>query len=163
MFKLSKQTIEMMWRDCDVPINDYEEIDEDWCGWERFTPREDIWRWFDEQYALYGGVHALMFPNEHKRSKYGSVKASVDLQVWMRDYAFTFETHEFDCAPILDEWPLVDVKCLEAGKADELTDEIYLRATCRDFELVKSHDGPFDCRIVLEDELETYIKAREEE
>ena len=71
MFKLSKQTIEMMWRDCDVPINDYEEIDDDWCGWERFTPREDIWRWFDEQYALYGGVHALMFPSEHEQNHRG--------------------------------------------------------------------------------------------
>lgn len=67
MHKLSKKTIEMIWHDNDVPINDREEIDDDFCGWERFTDREEIWRWFDEQYAEWGGVHALMFPDEHKK------------------------------------------------------------------------------------------------
>ena len=65
MHKLSKETIELLWRDNDVPINDNEEIDDDFCGWERFTDREEIWSWFDEQYARWGGVHALMFPAEH--------------------------------------------------------------------------------------------------
>jgi len=69
MFILSKETIEAMWRDFDVPINDYEEIDEDWCGWERLTDREEIWRWFDKQYARYGGVHALMYPGERKEER----------------------------------------------------------------------------------------------
>ena len=69
MHHLGKEAIEAMWSAFDVPINDYEEIDDDWCGWERLTPREDIWRWFDEQYARYGGVHALMFPGERKGQK----------------------------------------------------------------------------------------------
>ncbi len=63
---LDKRAIEMMWHNFDVPINDHEEIDDYWCGWPRFTPRDEIWRWFDEQYELWGGVHALMFPDEHE-------------------------------------------------------------------------------------------------
>ena len=72
MKKLSKKLVEMLWSEFDVPINDQEESLESFCGWPVFTDREEIWRWFDEQYALYGGVHALMFPDEHKHSKYGS-------------------------------------------------------------------------------------------
>lgn len=65
MHMLSKGTIEALWKDNDVPVNGSEEIDDDFCGWERFTDREEIWHWFDEQYARWGGVHALMFPDEH--------------------------------------------------------------------------------------------------
>ena len=43
MHRLSKETIEALWNDNDVPINDFEEIDDDFCGWERFTDREEIW------------------------------------------------------------------------------------------------------------------------
>ncbi len=67
--KLSASTIKALWAEfADCPINDHEEILESFCGWPVFTDREEIWRWFDEQYALYGGVHALMFPEEHKKS-----------------------------------------------------------------------------------------------
>ena len=68
---LSKATIEALWRDNDVPINDLDEIDDDFCGWCRLTDREEIWRWFDEQYARWGGVHALMFPDEHPEARDG--------------------------------------------------------------------------------------------
>ena len=71
MHMLSKATIEALWHDFDVPINDLEEIDDDFCGWERLTDREEIWRWFDEQYARWGGVHALMFPDEHPEARDG--------------------------------------------------------------------------------------------
>lgn len=67
MHKLSKETIEMLWQEFDVPTNDLEEILESFCGWCVFTDREEIWHWFDEQYAEWGGVHALMFPDEHKK------------------------------------------------------------------------------------------------
>lgn len=70
MHKLSKETIEMLWQEFDVPTNDLEEILESFCGWCVFTDREEIWRWFDEQYAEWGGVHALMFPDEHKEVEY---------------------------------------------------------------------------------------------
>lgn len=66
---LSKAAIEALWRDYDVPVNEnLEEIDDDFCGWERFTELDEIWRWFDGQYARWGGVHALMFPDEHQEA-----------------------------------------------------------------------------------------------
>lgn len=72
MHFISKETVEALWRSFDVPINDKDEIDDDFCGWEHGTDRFEIWEWFDEQYARYGGVHALMHPDEHKRER-GSV------------------------------------------------------------------------------------------
>lgn len=67
--KLSKKAIETLWAEfADCPINDMEETLESFCGWPVFTDREYIWRWFDEQYAEWGGVHALMFPEEHEKN-----------------------------------------------------------------------------------------------
>ena len=71
MHMLSKGTIEALWRDNDVPINDLDEIDDGFCGWGRLTDRDEIWHWFDEQYARWGGVHALMFPDEHPEARDG--------------------------------------------------------------------------------------------
>jgi hypothetical protein len=68
---LSKATIEALWRDNDVPVNGFDEIDDDFCGWGRLTDRDEIWHWFDEQYARWGGVHALMFPDEHPEARDG--------------------------------------------------------------------------------------------
>lgn len=68
---LSKATIEALWRDNDVPVNYLDEIDDDFCGFERLTDRHEVWRWFDEQYARWGGVHALMFQDEHPESSDG--------------------------------------------------------------------------------------------
>lgn len=160
MHKLSKKTIELMWQDNDVPINDREEIDDDFCGWPRLTDREEIWHWFDEQYAEWGGIHALMFPNEHKKSQYGEVSAEANLQVWVNDYAFTIETVEFDCGKALDNLPIERVKRLVTGRADYDTDEVFAESVMLD--LVKDHDGPFDCYICDDEELANYIKEREE-
>lgn len=66
MKKLNRKLVETLWSEFDVPINDHEEILESFCGWPVFTDRYEIWRWFDEQYARWGGVHALMFPSERK-------------------------------------------------------------------------------------------------
>lgn len=160
--KLTKKTIEVLWKEFgDCPINDMEEILEPFCGWPVFTDRECIWRWFDEQYAKFGGVHALMFPDEHKKSKYGRVMASVTLQAWKGDYAIGLETVEFDCGRALDELPLERIEKLESGKADYNTDEVFAKAVfCG---LVNDHDGPFDCYIVDDDELAAYIAKRKEE
>ena len=155
---LDKRTIEMMWHDFDVPINYLDEIDDDWCGWPRLTDREEIWRWFDEQYALYGGVHALMFPEEHRKSKYGEVMAEVNLQIWVNDYAWTTETIEFDCGKALDMIPMEKVEKLEVGNADYDTDDVFFEAVRMN--LVKEHDGPFDCYICDGDELSSYIENR---
>jgi hypothetical protein len=147
-----------MWKDCDVPINDDEEIDDDWCGWERGTSRYDIWHWFDEQYALWGGVHALMFPDEHKESKFGTVMAEVSLEHWVNDYAIEVDRFEFDCGRALDMLPIELVEKLVSGRADYDTDEVFLEAVRMN--LVKDHDGPFDCYICDDDELESYVKTR---
>ncbi len=64
--QMSYATIWAMWQDFgDTPLDQFEQIDEEFCGWRRKTTRDEIWRWFDEQYAAHGGVHALMFPDEH--------------------------------------------------------------------------------------------------
>ena len=159
MFKLSKKAIEEMWESFDVPMNNDEKIDEDWCGWPKGTDRYEIWHWFDEQYAKYGGVHALMFPSEHKKSEYGEVIASVDLQVWVHDYATTFYSFEFDCGRALDMIPLERVKKLKTDKADYDTDEVFAWAV--NMGLVEDHNGPFDCYICDDIELAEYVKARE--
>jgi hypothetical protein len=143
-----------------VPINDFDEIDDDFCGWERLTDKNEIWHWFDEQYARWGGVHALMFPDEHKKSKFGEVRAEVHLQEWLHDYAITIDTVEFDCARALDMLPIERVRRLETGAADCATDEVFAEAVIMN--LVKDHDGPFDCYICDDAELADYIKAREE-
>lgn len=43
----------------DVAIDECECIDQPFYIWEKGTPREEIWHWFDERYSE--GVHALMF------------------------------------------------------------------------------------------------------
>lgn len=159
--KLSKKAIEVLWAEfANCPINDMEEIVESFCGWTVLTDREEIWRWFDEQYAKWGGVHALMFPSEHKKSCYGEVMAEVNLQVWVSNHAFTFESIRFDCAKALDYLPFGKVAELVSGRADYDTDEVYYQAA--ELGLVKEHDGPFDCVICDGNELKAYIKAREE-
>lgn len=65
--QMRKETIEAIWEEFgDVCIDDEERIDSSFCGWEFGTSREEIWHWFDAQYAEHGGVHALMFPSEHR-------------------------------------------------------------------------------------------------
>jgi len=36
----------------DVPVNEDDEIDINWCGFTKGTPREDIWHWFEEEFDL---------------------------------------------------------------------------------------------------------------
>ena len=156
MHKLSKKSIEMLWDEFDVPINDMEEILESFCGWPVFTDREEIWRWFDEQYAQWGGVHALMFPDEHRKSPYGNVEAEMNYQFWFRDYAVTLETKTFDCAPALDMLPLDLVKRIDDGSIN--ADDVYYEA--RDLGILEEHNGPF---YVVVGDCEEYITAREKE
>ena len=65
--QMSKETLEAMWMDFgDVPVNDLDGIEEGFCGWNDFTDREDLWHWFDDQDAKWGGGHALLYPSEHE-------------------------------------------------------------------------------------------------
>lgn len=65
---LSKNTIIELWASLtDVPtrVNSgrVTVIDDDFLGWRQGTDVEEIWHWFDDQYAAFGGVHALMYDN----------------------------------------------------------------------------------------------------
>ena len=65
--QMRRKTIELMWSEfgnCNRDDDDC--IERSWCGWECGTSVHEIWHWFDAQYAQWGGVHALMFPSEHK-------------------------------------------------------------------------------------------------
>lgn len=45
-------------------------LDEDFLGWPAGTDVETIWHWFDDQYADFGGVHALMYDNPQPERKF---------------------------------------------------------------------------------------------
>ena len=160
--RLSKRAIETMWAEFgDCPINDCEGIAESFCGWPALTDREEVWRWFDEQYAEWGGVHALMFPEEYKKSKFGVVLAEVNLQIWLNDYAVTIETVEFDCGRALDMLPIERIEKLTTGEAGYDTDVVFDESVI--LGLVKEHDGPFDCYICDDADLASYIEKRKTE
>ena len=60
MKKYTKKELESLWELFgDVPINDNDEIEEDFMFWDAGTDRFDIWKWFDEKYP--GGVAALAY------------------------------------------------------------------------------------------------------
>ena len=57
----SKQKLQELWEQfADVPINNNDEIDEDFNNWKKGTDRFEIWHWFDEHYP--GGVQLLVYP-----------------------------------------------------------------------------------------------------
>lgn len=70
----TKEQIEKAWREIgDVPIDENDETSlEDFTTEFGYTfckgsdKYDDVWTVFDEWYAPYGGVHALMFPDDHR-------------------------------------------------------------------------------------------------
>ena len=49
---LKLEELKKLWNKLgDVPINEDEEIDEDFLHFKKGTHREDIWHWFEEQRA----------------------------------------------------------------------------------------------------------------
>lgn len=71
---LNKNTILDLWSALgDTPTNTVEGIvviDEPFISWQAGTPVETIWRWFDDQFADYGGVHVLMYDNPQPERKF---------------------------------------------------------------------------------------------
>ena len=60
MGKLSLKKLDKLWELLtDIPINEKEEIDNDFFIWEKGTPREEIWHWFDNQ--IDGGIGKRYF------------------------------------------------------------------------------------------------------
>lgn len=72
---MKKNTVLDLWDALsDIPtiINDEYAtvIDEDFLGWTIGTNVEDIWHWFDDQFAEFGGVHTLMYDNPQPDRKF---------------------------------------------------------------------------------------------
>lgn len=60
---ITQSEIEILWQQLgDIPIDDDENIDEDFDMWKKGTDRIEIWYWFDEMYKQ--GVYKLMFPEK---------------------------------------------------------------------------------------------------
>lgn len=58
--KYTDNKLEKLWNDLgDIPINENEEIEEPFLFFDEGTLREDIWKWFDENYSK--GVVYLMY------------------------------------------------------------------------------------------------------
>ncbi len=51
---LTYEQLSALWDSFDVPIDDQERIEEAWIGFPALTPREEVWHWFDEQFAKHG-------------------------------------------------------------------------------------------------------------
>ena len=77
----------------------------------RESSKEDIWHWFDEQYADFGGVHALMYDNPQPERKF---------QVWTpHGYLECYAKHEQDTGA---DYPgiYVDLRVTEEQKAGKV-------------------------------------------
>ena len=73
--KLSKNTVIELWHElANIPtvMNGAMAtvIDEDYLGWQAGTDVEEIWHWFDDQFADFGGVHVLMYENPQPTRKF---------------------------------------------------------------------------------------------
>lgn len=107
---MEKKTVEALWEafgDCNRDDDDC--IDSPFCGWECRTNVHDIWHWFDEQYARWGGVHALMFPDEHSGTHY---------------YEFSFAASD---ELLSDGWTM----CSESDWHDMLEQSFYGKSDCK--------------------------------
>ena len=57
---LSMDDLLSLWHDfSDVPINDWDEIEQPFMHFQAGTYRFDVWHWFDERWP--GGVYELLF------------------------------------------------------------------------------------------------------
>lgn len=56
------KTAKELWKELgDIPVNEHEEIDEDFLEFEKGTEIYEIWHWFEEKFNV--RVYDLMFPN----------------------------------------------------------------------------------------------------
>lgn len=74
---MTKNTMIDLWNEfANVPVVINQEnitvIDDPrgFMGWPAGTDVEDVWRWFDEEFAEFGGVHALMYDNLQPERKF---------------------------------------------------------------------------------------------
>lgn len=73
--QLSKNSVIELWYELsNIPTVTNETmatvIDEDFLGWPAGTDVEEIWHWFDDQFAKFGGVHVLMYEDPQPERKF---------------------------------------------------------------------------------------------
>lgn len=57
---LTQRQIKALWRELeDIPFDEQERIETYFAGFEKGTPREEIWHWFDQHHQ--GGVYPLLY------------------------------------------------------------------------------------------------------
>ena len=58
--KYNDTELENLWKSLeDIPMNENEQLEEDWFIFSKGTDKEEIWHWFDEQYSK--GVSYLLY------------------------------------------------------------------------------------------------------
>lgn len=58
--KYNDTELENLWKFLeDIPMNENEQLEEDWFIFPKGTDKEEIWHWFDEQYSK--GVSYLLY------------------------------------------------------------------------------------------------------
>lgn len=58
--KYNDTELENLWNSLvDVPMNENEQLEDDWFIFPKGTDKEEIWHWFDEQYSK--GVSYLLY------------------------------------------------------------------------------------------------------
>ena len=58
--KYNDTELENLWKSLeDIPMNENEQLEEDWFIFPKGTDKEEIWHWFDEQYSK--GVYYLLY------------------------------------------------------------------------------------------------------
>ena len=58
--KYNDTELENLWNSLvDVPMNENEQLEDDWFIFPKGTDKEEIWHWFDEQYSK--GVYYLLY------------------------------------------------------------------------------------------------------
>ena len=75
---LTQDEMRVAWADLgDVAVDDEGRLEEDWLCYPEGIDREEIWHDFDA--AFEGGVHALMFPDDHVPSRNPTLSEAVEV------------------------------------------------------------------------------------
>ena len=59
--KFTDPELELLWQELgEIPVNNHDELEEDFYHWEAGTDKFTVWHFFDLHYST--GVYQLMFP-----------------------------------------------------------------------------------------------------
>ena len=57
--EMFRDMVNLWYKGSDIPINQSEEIEAEWAGFPPGTPREKVWRWFEEQHSEFRVAEAM--------------------------------------------------------------------------------------------------------